>query len=210
MNDERVNHDGRVYGKNGEPDVFIPGFRGAKAAFVLFSLGIIAAGIWMLWAPGMALLTGETGEARVSRIIQSLPGEPDQTIRIRKTIEDQGHLARYRHFVEIIGEDGQAYEFEMAVGSTQKPYARVNDTFPVAYLPGAEYAHGIKQLRTWAFGIAFTVFGLMVFSIAWYLFINVGKPVIIDPESEEDLEAEKEALKREKEREEAEAKLKAE
>jgi hypothetical protein len=65
-------------------------------------------------------------------------------------------------------------------------------------------------LRTWAFGIAFTVFGLMIFFIAWYLFINVGKPVIIDPESEEDLEAEKEAIKREQERKETEAKLKAE
>lgn len=210
MKNERAIHDGRILGKDGGPDYFIPGFRLAKGAFVLFSLAIMGAGVWMLWSPGTALLIGETGEARVSRIIESLPGEPDRTIRIRKSIDDQGHLARYRHFVEVIGEEGQAYEFEMAVGSAQKPYARVNDTFSIAFIPGNEYAHGIKQLRTWAFGIAFFVFGFVVFGIAWYLFIKVGKPVYIDPESEEDLQAEEEAIERQRERDEYMEKMKAE
>jgi hypothetical protein len=96
----------------------------------------------------------------------------------------------FRHYVEVVDEDGVARQFRMGVDSRREPYAKPNDTFRVAYFPEGDYAFGLFHHRTWAFGAGFFTVGLILNSIAVFLIYRVGKKVYIDPEDPKQLEAE--------------------
>lgn len=203
----RPNYDGRVFGGEGQPDVYIPGDFWPKLAFFLFSVAMTIFGLWDLWEPTTRVFLGEVEEARVVRIVRESPGESPEVIRIRREIAegDYSFSTIFRHYVEVIGEDGNPQEFEMAVASRRMPYALVNETFDVAYFPEGEYAYGVLHHRTWAFGAAFTLMGLTFLSLSWYILKMVGKPIVIDAEDPEQLAKEAEAEKREEEAREEEA-----
>ena len=162
-------------------------------------------GFWMLWAPTTAVLGGSIEEARVSRIVRSAPGLPDQVIRIRREPRDESHTITFRHYVEVVLPDDTTREFRMAVDSRRKPYASVNDTFRVAFLPEGEVAFGVFHHRTWAFGAGFVGMGVTLLALSGYLLAQVGRPVVIDPEDPENLERERLAEESEQNRPHAEA-----
>ncbi len=187
---KRDNFDGRYFGENGERDYFIPRLFVPKLMYLLLTLGLSAVGIWFIWAPAGALFFGETGEARVTRLVREQPGEVSETIWFAREIKEQPHTVTFRHFVEVVGEDGIARQFRMGVDSRRRPYASPNDTFKVAYHPDGDYAFGLYHHRTWAFGAGFLTVGFILTCVAVFMLINVGKKVYIDPEDPEQLEAE--------------------
>ncbi|NBD37102.1 MAG: hypothetical protein GVY10_00855 [Verrucomicrobia bacterium] len=197
---ERPNHDGRIFGENGEPDVFVPRDRLRKWLFVLFSCFILFVGLWDLWGPLSRWVFGETGEGRVLRIVRESPGEPAENIRVRREIEegDYSFDTLFRHFVEVVDKQGDLEVFELAVAGRQTPYALINDSFKVIYFPGDDYAYGLWQHRTWAFGCALVLMGLTFVPLSVYLLRMVGRPVVIDPEDPAELEKEREAEARER------------
>ena len=199
---ERPNHDGRVFGENGEPDVFIPGNFWGSLAFFIFSCAMTVFGLWDMWEPSSRFVFGEVSEARVVQILRQSPGEADEVIRIRRVIKEDefSHSTVFRHYVEVIDADGSPQILQMAVASRRVPYALINETFDVAYFPGGQYAYGILHHRTWAFGLAFTLMGGTLMALSWHILSMVGKPIIIDPEDPEDLQKEREAEERERQR----------
>ncbi len=197
--EERYNFDGRHFGKDGERDYFIPGLLIPKVVYLVFTLALTGVGIWFLWDPAGALLFGETGEARVTRLVREQPGTEDQTIWFAKDIEEQPHTVTFRHFVEVVDKEGVAHQFRMGVDSRSRPYAMPNDTFDVAYFPDGEYAFGLYHHRTWAFGAGFFSVGFILNCIGVFLVMNVGKKVYIDPEDPKQLEAELREMEEERE-----------
>lgn len=209
MNDEKqneteatgqINLDGRTFRGPDEPDVFIPQDFWRKLSFVIFSVAILVVGVWELWGPLSRSVFGESGEGRVVRIVRETPGEPAEIIRIRREIEegDYSYDTLFRHFVEVIDTDGNPLVFELAVASRYTPYALVNESFEVIYFTGEEYAYGLWQYRTWAFGCALVLMGLTFLPLSLYLFNMVGKPIEIDPEDPEQLEKERLAVEGER------------
>ena len=207
--DERINYDGRHFGKDGERDYFIPGGLIRKLIYLALTIALSGVGVWFLWDPAAALLFGETGDARVTRLVRQQPGEQDQTIWFAREIKEQPHTVTFRHYVEVVDADGVARQFRMGVDSRREPYAKPNDTFRVAYFPDGEYAFGLYHHRTWAFGAGFLTVGGILNCIAVFMVMNVGKKVYIDPEDPEQLEAEKRAIEEERQWQEAVAKHKA-
>lgn len=190
---DRYNFDGRHFGKDGERDYFVPGLLIPKICYLIFTIALTGVGIWFLWDPAGALLFGETGEARVTKLVREQPGEQDQTIWFAREFKGEGHTVVYRHHVEVVDSEGVARQFRMGVDSRDKPYAKPNDTFDVAYFPDGEYAFGLFHHRTWAFGAGFFTVGFMLLCIAVFLLASVGKKIYIDPEDPEHLEAEERA-----------------
>lgn len=183
MSLERPNYDGRVFGENGEPDVYIPGMFWPKLGFLLFSIALALFGVWTIWDPAARVISGEISEARVSRLERSQPGVPKQIFRYPITIEEEAYTVTYRHFVQVEGDDGQTQSFIIGVDSRKKPYANVNDTITVAYFPDSDVAFAVYHHRTWAFGLGFLSVGGILVMLAWSTVRAVGKPIIIDPES---------------------------
>lgn len=190
---ERVNLDGRVFGENGQPDVFIPGQLFTKITYLAFSVGILLLGMWDIWGPLRAVLFGETTEARVAYIVRESPGEADEIIRVRREIRegDYGYDTRFRHFVEVLDANSKVQVYELAVASQQTPYALVNERVQVAYLEGSAYAFGIYHHRTWAFGVSLVFMGFTFIPMAIFLVRMVGKRMEIDPEDPAELEKER-------------------
>jgi len=189
--------DGRqVSDVPGEPDVYVPGHFMAKMGFVVLSLVILAFGIWLLWAPTTRLLFGETSEARIAYIVRTEPGVADRTIRYAKDIEEGHHTVVYQHFVAVEDEKGEQSVMRLAVDSARKPYARVNDVVKVVHFAEDDAAFGVFHHRTWAFGLAFFFVGAMLSMLSINTLWAVGKPIVIDEESEESLaeEVEKQRL----------------
>ena len=195
------NRDGRIPGKDGQPDVFVAKDFWRKVAYVVFSFAILLVGVWEIWGPLSRVFLGEIGEARVVRIVRESPGEPAEIIRIRREIKegDYSFDTLFRYYVEVVDQDGNPQIFEMAVASRQTPYALVNENFRVAYFKGGDYAYGIWHHRTWAMGAALIMMGFTFVPLSIYLLRMVGKPIPIDPEDPEELEKERQALKREQE-----------
>jgi len=189
--------DGRTPGKDGKPDVYIPRGLGGKLVFFLFSVGLTALGVWMLWDPAQSYFVGERGEGRVTRIVRSEPGEPDQVIRVRRKFDEAGHTVHYTYYVEVLDDEGRPHVMKMGVNSQNLPYAQYNDTFEVIYMPGGEIAYGLWHHRTWAFGLALGSVGLILIMLSTYLLWHVGKPIEIDPENPEDLEEEAKKMEEE-------------
>ncbi len=186
--------DGRTPGRDGQPDVYIPGGFWPKLFFVIFSATMTLVGIWALWDPGIRYFTGERAEARVTRIVRTEPGMPDQVIRVRREFEEQGHTVDFIHYVEIIDAEGRPHDLMMGVNSQNQPYAQFNDLFEVVYFPGENVAFGLFHHRTWAFGAALTSIGGTLLMVSVYILWFVGKPIEIDPENEEDLAEERHKL----------------
>jgi hypothetical protein len=196
---ERINHDGRVFGENGEPDYFIPGDFIPKLFFVILAFAMPGVGIWLLWDPTVRLFFGETTEARVSRIVQSEPGKPDEIIRLKRPIEaEQSNFnLTFAHYVEVPLDDGTVKEYRIGVDARTEPHFLVNDSFDVIFFPEENVAYGLFHHRTWAFGFGFLLMGLTFVPLSLYLLYMVGKPVYIDPEDPEELEKERLAVERE-------------
>lgn len=199
MTEPRINHDGRVFGENGEPDVFIPKDRMRKLAFVLFSLLILALGIWDLYGPMARWVFGEKTEGRIAYITVDSPGSETETIRIRREVSEgeYSYDTLFRYFVEVVLPDGNTTVKELSVASRNTPYASVNDWMTVVYFPADAHVVGLWQHRTWAFGCALLLMGLTFLPLSVYLYFMVGKPVVIDPEDPEQLRLEAEAEARE-------------
>ncbi len=198
MTHPRLNHDGRVFGYNGAPDVFIPGCFWGKLLFVVYAAAMMGFGIWCIWGPATAFLFGTHAEARVVRVVRVAPGLPSQTIRVRRAFKDDSYDVQFQHYVEVEQADGTSLELRVAADSRRKPYAVVNDTFRVAYGAGSTVAYGVFQQRTWGFGAVFLLLGVTLLVFSSYLLARVGKPVIIDPESPEALAAEEQHEARER------------
>jgi hypothetical protein len=192
---KRPNLDGRVFGENGEPDVFIPGHLFPKVGFLVFSVLILLLGLWDLWGPASSVLFGEVSESRVAYMVRHSPGQADEVIRVRREIKegDYGYETVFRHFVEVIDRNSRVQTFELAVASRQTPYALVNERVRVAYFPGATHAYGIYHHRTWAFGVSLLFMGMTFLPMAIFLVRMVGKPIPIDPEDPAELEKERRA-----------------
>ena len=193
------NFDGRTPGEAGQPDVFISRNFWSKFLFVVFSFGLLAFGIWDIWGPASRLFFGESAVGRVSSIIRETPGEPAETIRVKREIEE-GDYARetlFRYFVEVADKNGNLSRYEMGVASRSTPYALVNENFKVIYFPGGEYAYGMWHHRTWAIGLTFLMMGFTFIPLSGYLLWMVGKPITIDPEDPEQIALEREHLAKE-------------
>ncbi|MFP4353254.1 MAG: hypothetical protein ACOCVJ_02570 [Verrucomicrobiota bacterium] len=197
-NETRPNYDGRHFGRDGEPDYFLVGGRIPKILYMLLTFVLTGIGVWFLWDPAAALLFGETGDARVTRLVREQPGEENQTIWFAREIKEQEHTVTFRHFVEVVDAEGVARQFRMGVDSRRKPYALPNDRFRVAYFPDGEYAFGIYHHRTWAFGAGFLTVGGILNCVAVFMVMSVGKKITIDPEDPEQLEAEERAVEEER------------
>ena len=171
----------------GEPDVYVPGHFWAKLGYVVFSLLVLAFGLWLLWAPATRLLFGETSEARVAYVVRTEPGMPDRTIRYARDIEEGHHTVVYQHYVAVEDEDGELSVMRLAVDSARKPYAKLNDTVEVVHFAQDEAAFGLFHHRTWAFGLGFFFVGSILSMLSINTLWAVGKPIPIDDESEESL-----------------------
>ncbi|MFP4358135.1 MAG: hypothetical protein ACLFSZ_06835 [Puniceicoccaceae bacterium] len=188
--------DGRqVSDVPGEPDVYVPGHFWVKLGYVIFSLLILAFGIWLLWEPAARLLFGETSEARIAYIVRTEPGEPDRTIRYAKDIPEGHHTVVYQHYVAVEDEDGEQAVMRLAVDSARKPYAKVNDIVRVVHFAEDHAAFGLFHHRTWAFGLGFLFVGIILSMLSINTLWAVGKPIAIDDESEESLAEEAEKLR---------------
>ena len=201
MSNDRINHDGRVFGKDGEPDYFIPDGYTPKLLFVIFAFVFFGMGLWLLWDPAIRLFYGETEEARVSKIIRKEAGMDDQIIRTRREIkpEESNFSLFYEHYVEVPMKDGTTKEFRMGVDARTEPHNNVNDTFEVIFFPDDDVAYGLYHHRTWAFGLGFLFMSVTFIPLSLTLLFMVGKPIYIDPEDPELLEKEKELQKQEEE-----------
>lgn len=195
------NLDNRVFGEEGEPDVFIARDFWRKLLFLLFSLAILVVAVWEIWGPFSRLLLGERAEARVVRVERDSPGEPTEVIRVRREIEEGDYAlgTTFRHFVEVLDAEGNPQVVEMAVASRQTPYALVNDTFTVIYFSDGEYAYGLWHHRSWAFGLTLLLLAVTFVPLSWYLFHLVGKPIPIDPEDPGEIRKEQDILRKERE-----------
>ncbi|MFP4068851.1 MAG: hypothetical protein ACLFVC_01595 [Opitutales bacterium] len=198
QNETRPNYDGRHFGQDGERDYFLVGGHIRKILYMLFTFVLTGIGVWFLWDPAGALLFGETGEARVTRLVRQQPGEEDQTIWFARKIEEQAHTVTFRHYVEVVDAEGQTHRFRMGVDSRREPYAMPNEHFRVAYFPDGDYAFGIYHHRTWAFGAGFLTVGGILNCVAVFMVMNLGKKVYIDPEDPEQLAAEERAIEEER------------
>lgn len=191
---QRINRDGRVFGENGEPDYFIPGHFAIKLLFFLASILVFLVGAWELWGPASRCVFGETAAGRIVYLVRESPGEPEETIRVRREIKegDYPYDTIFRHFVSVPRAEGGSRVMQLAVASRQTPYALVNDRVRVAFFPGDSHAYGIRQHRTWAFGAGFLLVGTTFLCISGFLLSMVGKKVYIDPEDPAHLELERE------------------
>ncbi len=194
MNENRPNHDGRVFGTEpGEPDYHIPGSFPQKVLFVVFALAITALGAWMIWAPLTRLVLGETSEGRVVRIVRTEPGVEDEVIRYKKDVPEQDYTVVFQHYVAVQRDDGTEHVMRLGVDAAKMPYAAVTDTMTVLHFPDGEVAFGAYQHRTWAFGAGYLSVGLVLSMLSINSLIMVGRKIPIDPESEESLEEERKA-----------------
>ncbi|MFW5829972.1 MAG: hypothetical protein ACOCXA_06895 [Planctomycetota bacterium] len=196
----RQNFDDRTFATEpGQPDVYIPRHFLPKLGLALFSLAIFAFGIWMSWDPVARLLTGEISQARVVHIVRTQPGVPDEVIRYARSIEEQPYTVTFQHYVAVEDEEGKEHVMRLGVDSAKKPYAKVNDVLSVTHYEGDEYAFALYHHRTWAFGAGFLSVGAILSLLALHTLWAVGKPIIIDPESAEALEAERQAQEADRE-----------
>ncbi|MGF1483354.1 MAG: hypothetical protein ACFBZ8_03200 [Opitutales bacterium] len=193
MNQIPPNYDGRLRTEDpNEPDYHVPGSFAQKLVFVIFSLAILALGFWVIWAPLMRLVVGERSEGRVVRIVRVEPGVEDEIIRSSRDISEQSHTVQFQHYVAVEREDGTEHVMRMGVDSARKPYAKVNDTFTVIHFPDDEFAFGAFHHRTWAFGAGYLSVGFILSLLSIHTLIMVGRKIPIDPESEENLQKERE------------------
>ena len=184
---ERFNLDGRTFGENGEPDVFIARDRMRKLAFVLFSFVILLVGIWDLYGPVSRWTLGEKTQGRIAYITIDSPGAPIETLRIRREIKEgeYSYDTLFRYYVEVISPDGNPAIKQLSVASRNTPFTSVNDWMTVVYEPEDDYVIGLWEHRTWAFGLALVLMGFTFIPLSVYLYLMVGKPIVIDPEDPE-------------------------
>lgn len=154
-----------------------------KLAYVLVGAGVFALGLWFLKDPALAVLLGSAGEGRIVRIVKSVPGAEDQTIRHRRTFtEERDRSITFRHFVEV-RENGSPRVLRLSVDSRVKPYANINDRLQVCSRPGGEIAFQAWHIRTWGIGILYAVVGLAFLGMGIPMLLAVGKPILIDPDA---------------------------
>ncbi len=166
--------EGRLY--------HVPRSFAIKLAYLLLGLAVMALGLWFLKDPALAVWLGSVGEGRVVRIVKSIPGAEDQTIRYRRNFpEERDRSITFRHFVEV-RENGSPRVLRLGVDSRVKPYANINDRLQVCHIPGAEVAFQVWHIRTWGIGILYAVIGLAFLGMGIPMLLAVGKPIAIDPD----------------------------
>jgi hypothetical protein len=178
--------------------VYVPGWFWPKLAFFLFALLVFTFGVVLLWPPMSRLLVGEVERGRIVRLVVTQPGAEDQIYRYRREFDEQGQAVIFQHYIAVEREDGTQQIMRMGVDSRKLPYANVNDEVKVAFFKGDDYAFGVHHHRTWAFGAAYTVVGLVFLVCGIPMLLAVGKPIEVDPENPEAL---KEMREQERERE---------
>ena len=173
--------------------VHVPGHRLAKLLYLIFSLIVFLFGCWLLWEPLSRLFFGEKATARVVRIERFEPGKETKVIRFRQKIPEGEHETVFRYTVSVPTAEGASKEMQLGVGSRRNVIANINDKFPVIYFEEDDYVYGQFHHRTWAFGVSVCFLGLVTLLCAIPTYLAVGKPIIIDPEAEEEVtEASKE------------------
>jgi len=166
----------------------VPHRFGAKLVFLLFSLAMLALGVWFIYPPLSRWLGGQKAMARVVEILKEEPGQPPERIRYRKEIPEGSYLTTFTYTVAVPQPEGGRDEFTMAVGSKREPYANVNDEFKIIYFDGEDHAYGLLHHRTWAFGVGFLFIGTLLTLCAVPTLLAVGKPILIDPEAADEPE----------------------
>jgi hypothetical protein len=157
---------------------------GLKVGFLLFSLFILAVGIWFIKDPAARFFFGERAQARVTEIHRTEADGQQEVIRYRKTIPEGSHLTRFTYTVIVEYQDGSNKKMDLAIGSLRNPTENVNDEFEVIFFPEEDYAYGLFHHRTWAFGVGFLFVGSLLTLCAVPTLLAVGKPILIDPEAE--------------------------
>ena len=162
-----------------------------KLAYLLVGVGVFCLGLWFLKDPALAVLLGSVGEGRVVRIVKTVPGAEDQTVRHRRTFTDERDRSiTFRHFVEV-RENGSPRVLRLSVDSRVKPYANINDRLQVCSRPGGDIAFQVWHIRTWGIGILYAVIGITFLGMGIPMLLAVGKPILIDPDAPAQPPAEK-------------------
>lgn len=173
--------EGRLY--------HVPRSFGMKLAYLIVGAAVFALGLWFLKDPALAVLLGSVGEGRIVRIVKTVPGAEDQTIRHRRTFTDERDRSiTFRHYVEV-RENGSPRVLRLSVDSRVKPYANINDRLQVCHRPGRDIAFQAWHIRTWGIGILYAVVGTTFLGIGIPMLLAVGKPILIDPDAPPDTAA---------------------
>lgn len=170
-----------------EAEYHVPGHFWPKMIFLLSSFVFLAFGFSLLWPPLSRVVFGETSEARVVYIEKREPGKEDVTYRYRRSYEREAELNDYsltfRHYVAVEAENEREKVLRLAIDTRVQPLpeANVNDTVVVSYFPDGDIAYAKFYTRTWAFGVAYCAFGVLLLGIGVPMVWAVGKPIKIDP-----------------------------
>ncbi|MBK1879739.1 hypothetical protein [Pelagicoccus mobilis] len=162
---------------------------GPKLVFLIASILIVLLGFWLSWDPGVRWLFGERETARITRIVMEEPGIDPVIFRYRKTIPEGDHLTYFSYTASIEEEDGSTKDFQLAVGSRRTAFSNVNDLVEIIYFEGESHAYELLEHRTWSFGLGFLCIGTVLTACAIPTLLAVGRPIRIDPESQEALAA---------------------
>jgi hypothetical protein len=152
-----------------------------KLVFLLFSLSILALGVWCIWEPAARFFNGKRDTAKVTRIIRTEPGKDPEIIRYRKDIPEGEYFTKFSYEVTVGDGNKTAKVMTLGVGSKRNAYANWGDEVEVIYFEKDDYAYGLFHHRTWAFGAGFLFVGLVLTITAIPTLYMVGKPIKIDP-----------------------------
>ena len=171
-------------GQDNAADVFVPGMVGAKIVAVTFGVVVTLAGFWWLAHPVRVLLTGEAAVAQVVAVIRQYPGQEPEAITSRKEIrklEDQTRTAVFKYRLRFEENDGARREALLNYGQVVRPMYSIGDEVRITYVPGRpdDLIH-TWNIRTWAFGIFFTLIGLIIVWSQSVILAHARKPILID------------------------------
>jgi len=156
-----------------------------KLLYLIAGFGVLSVGINDLWGPAGRAFYGLSGDARVVRIEKVIPGAKTEVYRYRRDFADERDRSiTFQHYVAV-EENGQERVMRLGVDSRVKPYANVNDVIEVAYYEDDAFAFAKWHARSWGMGIFYAVIGFSFVATGVPMLFAVGRPILIDPESEE-------------------------
>lgn len=170
------------------PKTYTPGMRGAKAGAVLLGCLVVFIGISWVWKPIVFALLGGKAEAEVTAIVSNNPAEGEKRLFSRRDIlraEDMTRNTIFRYEVRYTNERGNPVTGLLNYGQYIRPIHTVGDRIQIAYhqkYPGEILA--IRSIRTWAFGMFFTVIGLFLVITQSIILHHANKPIVINPIAE--------------------------
>ena len=171
-------------------ETYTPGMRGAKIAAVLLGGLVFVIGISWVWKPIVFAIRGGKAEAEVSAVISSNPAEGEKRLISRRDIlraEDMTRNTVFRYEVRYTDEQGNAATGLLNYGQYIRPIHTVGDRIQIAYdRSNPEELLAIRSIRTWAFGMFFTVIGLLLVITQSIILYHANQPIVIDSIAELD------------------------